>query len=127
MQVKTFVPGTKTCSVGAKAEVNPGKSFFWVLAGLPDPHSDRAFEYYIVPAADMAKNVGELHRRWLATPGKKGQAHKDNTVRAVAVAPGAAEYFSVRRCPAFAAPVVRDRGGTAHVCAGHGAHADVRA
>lgn len=36
IQVKTFVPGTRTCSVGQKAEVNPGEKFFWILAGIPD-------------------------------------------------------------------------------------------
>jgi hypothetical protein len=38
IQVKTFVPGTKTCSVGLKAEKNFGPAFFWVLAGIPQPH-----------------------------------------------------------------------------------------
>lgn len=33
IQVKTFVPGTKTCSVGLKAERQFGESFFWILAG----------------------------------------------------------------------------------------------
>ncbi len=93
IQVKTFVPGTKTCSVGAKAEVNPGSSFFWVLAGIPEPGTHYAFEYFIVPASEMAKNVAGYHRRWLDTPGKNGRAHKDNSVRAVAVAADGPAYF----------------------------------
>jgi hypothetical protein len=93
IQVKTFVPGTKTCSVGVKAEKNPGESFFWVLAGIPEPSSSSAFEYFIVPAAVMAANVAASHKQWLATPGKDGREHKDNTVRAVAVGEGAAPYF----------------------------------
>jgi hypothetical protein len=35
IQVKTFVPGTKTCSVGLNAERAFGPGFFWVLAGIP--------------------------------------------------------------------------------------------
>lgn len=35
IQVKTFLPGTKTCSVGLKAERRFGPTFFWVLAGIP--------------------------------------------------------------------------------------------
>jgi hypothetical protein len=35
----------------------------------------------------MAKNVSEAHELWLSTPGKKGQAHKDNTVRTVHLPP----------------------------------------
>ena len=34
-----------------------------------------------------AKNVAEGHELWLSTPGKKGQAHKDNTVRIVRLPP----------------------------------------
>ena len=93
IQVKTFVPGTKSCSVGAKAEKNPGDKFFWVLAGIPEPGSKAEFEYFIIPAAEMAKNVAEYHQNWLTTPGKAGQPHKDNTVRAVAVGPGGPSYF----------------------------------
>jgi len=93
IQVKTFVPGTKSCSLGAKAEKNPGDKFFWVLAGIPEPGSKAEFEYFIIPAAEMAKNVAEYHQNWLTTPGKAGQPHKDNTVRAVAVGPGGPSYF----------------------------------
>lgn len=89
IQVKTFVPGRKTCSVGAKAEKDYGAKFFWVLAGIPEPGSGSPFEYFIVPSADMARNVGAFHKRWFETPGKGGRAHRDNAVRAVAVANGA--------------------------------------
>lgn len=93
IQVKTFVPGNKTCSVGAKAERQFGEAFFWVLAGIPEPGSLLPFRYYIVPCKEMAMNVTDLHRRWLAAPGKNGQPHNDTSVRAVAVAKGAAAYF----------------------------------
>jgi hypothetical protein len=35
----------------------------------------------------MAKNVSEEHALWLSTPGKKGQAHKDNRMRTVHLPP----------------------------------------
>lgn len=35
----------------------------------------------------MARNVREAHRRWLVSPGVKGQAHKDNKVRTVHLPP----------------------------------------
>ena len=35
----------------------------------------------------MAKNVSEAHQLWLRTPGKKGQPHNDNSVRAVYLPP----------------------------------------
>lgn len=87
IQVKTFVPGKKTCSVGLKAEKNFGPAFFWVLGGIPLPDSNAPFEYFIIPAADMSLNVRAFHERWLATPGKKGQDHQDSPVRAVNVPP----------------------------------------
>jgi hypothetical protein len=93
IQVKTFVPGTKTCSVGTKAEKQFGEFFFWVLAGIPAPGSTLPFRYYVIPCAEMAANVSRYHRQWLLEPGKKGQQRNDNKVRAVAVANGAASYF----------------------------------
>lgn len=93
IQVKTFVPGTKTCNVGLKAEKNFGPAFFWVLAGIPQPDSNAPFEYFIIPSADMSRNVCAFHERWLSTPGKKGQDHKDSSVRAVNVPPNAYAYL----------------------------------
>lgn len=93
IQVKTFVPGTKTCSVSAKAEKHYGAKFLWILAGIPEPGSGLPFEYFIVPSAEMARNVAAFHRRWLDAPGKGGRPHRDNAVRAVAVAAGARPCF----------------------------------
>src|ERR1700736_4199437 len=87
IQVKTFVPGNRTCSVGMKAMKNVGPTFFWVLGGIPTPESKRPFEYYIIPSEIMAKNVSEAHKLWLSTPGRRGQAHTDNTVRIVHLPP----------------------------------------
>jgi len=87
IQVKTFVPGNRTCSVGMKAEKYFGPNFFWVLGGIPLPNSDAAFEYFIIPSADMSSNVGNAHKLWLSTPGKMGQAHKDSMVRTVHLPP----------------------------------------
>jgi len=87
IQVKTFLPGKKTCSVGMKAQRHFGPSFFWILAGIPMPESEHPFEYYIIPSADMAHNVSEAHKMWLETPGTKGQTHKDSKVRIVHLPP----------------------------------------
>ena len=34
IQIKTFVPGGRTCSVGVKAEKDFGENFFWVLGAF---------------------------------------------------------------------------------------------
>lgn len=64
-----------------------GPSFFWILAGIPVPGSNRPFEYYIIPSRDMASNVSQAHDLWIQTPGAKGQAHKENKVRIVDLPP----------------------------------------
>jgi hypothetical protein len=69
IQVKTFVSGNRTCSVGMKAEKDFGKNFFWVLGGIPKRNTNASFEYYIIPASVMAKNVVEAHQLWLKSPG----------------------------------------------------------
>lgn len=99
IQVKTFVPGTRTCSVGAKAERAFGPDFFWVLAGIPEPASEDPFEYFVIPSAEMSEHVAAFHRRWLAAPGQRGQAHKDSNVRAVNVPPNG--YPHLWRVDAF--------------------------
>jgi hypothetical protein len=87
IQVKTFVPGNRTCSIGVKSEKDYGEKFFWVLGGIPQPGDKWNFEYYIIPSSIMSKNVVEEHQLWLKTPGDKGQAHKTNTVRTVHLPP----------------------------------------
>ena len=87
IQVKTFVPGRRTCSVGMKAMRNVGPTFFWISGGIPLAESDSPFEDYIIPSEVMAKNVSEEHALWLSTPGKKGQSHKDNKMQIVHLPP----------------------------------------
>jgi len=101
VQVKTFVPGNKTVTVGRKAEIDNGSNFVWVLAGIPTAESRTGFEYYIIPSADVAKNVANLHQKWLRTPGKDGQPHQDSNVRAIHLPP----YKDV---PAWDVGVYRD-------------------
>ena len=87
IQVKTFVPGGRTCSVGLKAEKDFGENFFWVLGGIPEPESGADFLYYVIPSAIMASEIKRAHRAWLDHPGIKGQAHNDNKIRTVFLPP----------------------------------------
>jgi hypothetical protein len=88
IQVKTFLPGNKRCSVGPKAEKEFGENFFWVLGGIPGPESTRPFEYYVIPARVMAVEISREHALWLKTPGRKERAHIDNSIRVVTLPPG---------------------------------------
>src|SRR5450631_2143020 len=81
------IQGMRTCSVGLKAERNFGDNFFWVLGGIPEPKSQRTFEYYVIPAAEMAENVTRGHQQWLVGLGARGQARNDSKVRTVHLPP----------------------------------------
>ena len=87
IQVKTFVPGARTCSVGLKAEKNFGENFFWVLGGIPEPDSNSNFVYYVIPSSVTAREVSKAHRLWRESPGKKGQEHNESKIRIVNLLP----------------------------------------
>jgi len=87
IQVKTFIPGRKTCSVGMKAEKYFGDNFFWILGGIPEPGTSHGFEYYIIPAKEMSTQIKDAHDLWLNTPGAKGQKRNDSKVRMVHIPP----------------------------------------
>jgi hypothetical protein len=93
IQVKTFLPGTKTCSVGVKAERVYDASFFWILAGVPPAGCNSAFEYFIIPAQVMSEYVAAFHAKWLAELGKGDRVRKDSAVRAVGIHPQSPKYF----------------------------------
>lgn len=75
IQVKTFVPGNKTCSLGLKSEIDYGENFFWILGGIPKPNTNSGFEYFVIPSGIMAKNMRECFKMWRDTPGKDGRPH----------------------------------------------------
>lgn len=90
VQVKTFVPGGKTCSVGLKAEEDYGSRFFWVLAGIATKVGGEN-QYYIIPADVMCREIRSRHKVWLDTPGKGGKKHNDTSIRTVLMPPHARE------------------------------------
>ena len=92
IQVKTYVPGNKTCSVGQKAEKEYQDNFFWVLGGIREPKDKGPNEFYVIPASVMARETKAMHQRWLDTPGKDGQPHKETTVRTVFIPPAKNQY-----------------------------------
>lgn len=88
IQVKTYIPGNRTCSVGLKSEIDYGKNFFWVLGGIPLPGDETNFEYYVIPSHIMAKNMKECFNLWVETPGKNDRPHDpENSIRTVLLPP----------------------------------------
>ena len=87
IQVKTFVPGNRTVSVGLKAEKNYGDNFIWILGGIPHANQDKPFEYYVIPSPVVAENVKKAHRMWLSEKGKNDRVRKDSSVRTIHLPP----------------------------------------
>ena len=38
-------------------------------------------DFFVVPSKVVADYIKKGHQRWLGTPGRKGQKHKDTTMR----------------------------------------------
>lgn len=78
IQVKTTQRTRPIWVLNKKAEDDLAENLFYVFVCLP-PESPP--EYHIVPRKVVARYVRERHQRWLATPGRRGQAHRDNPMR----------------------------------------------
>ena len=78
IQVKTTQGHGKDWVLNQKVETEVAKNLFFVFVRL---NNLDAPEYHIVPRAIVAKYASDNHKKWLDTPGKKGQKHKDNTMR----------------------------------------------
>ena len=65
--------------VGQNAANFHSENMFYVFVAFKK--IDERPEYFIVPSKDVAKHVKDGHKKWLETPGKNGQAHKDSSMR----------------------------------------------
>ena len=64
--------------LGAKAERLVGPTIYYVFVRL---HSGGTPEFFVVPSAVVAEFTSTSHREWLAKPGRKGQPHRDSSIR----------------------------------------------
>ena len=87
IQVKTFKPKSRTCTVGKKAETDYGKNFIWVLCGLPEIGDDSSPDFFIIPSQVLSKQVSSAHKEWLKGETPQGTPRKDSDVRTVAIPP----------------------------------------
>lgn len=78
IQVKTTSYKTKSWTLGAKNEHIEGDNIIYFLVSLNELEQP---EYHIVPSRIVAKTIREDHEKWLATPGRHGQKHNDNSIR----------------------------------------------
>jgi hypothetical protein len=79
IQVKTNQSGKRAWILNKKVELSQKENFFYVFVSLKG-ELERP-EYFIVPSKKVAEFIINDHKKWLSTPGIKGQAHKDNNMR----------------------------------------------
>lgn len=79
IQVKTNQVGNRHWTLHKKAESLVSENLYYVFVSLRGLN-ERA-EYFIVPSIIVADQIKHSYELWLQQPGKKGQPHKDNTLR----------------------------------------------
>ena len=79
IQVKTSQYSNRKWPVGEKAEKLKADTVVYVFVVFKAVNERP--EYFIVPSKYVAERVKHEHQHWLDTPGKKGQAHKETSMR----------------------------------------------
>ena len=79
IQVKTTGYKQKKWVLSKNNEELRGNNIFYVFVSLNELETP---EYHIVPSKVVADTIKASHQAWLNTPGKKGQQHKDTSIRA---------------------------------------------
>jgi hypothetical protein len=79
IQCKTNQSTARKWLLNEKSEEFVSKDHFYVFVALGKP-TDRP-RFHIVPSRVVAERIKKGHRKWLETPGKKGQKHQDSNMR----------------------------------------------
>lgn len=79
IQVKTNQINRREWILNQKAEYYNADNLFFVFVILKR-ELERP-EFFIVPSKVVAHYTKTMHLKWLETPGKKGQAHRDSSMR----------------------------------------------
>jgi hypothetical protein len=79
IQCKTNQKADRKWLLNEKSEEFVSKDHFYVFVALGQP-TDRP-RFHIVPSKVVAERTKKGHRKWLDTPGRKGQKHRDTPMR----------------------------------------------
>lgn len=79
IQVKCGQGSERRWILSRSAESLINDNLFYVFVNLLE--RNELPEFYVVPSRTVAEQVSTVHRRWLSSPGTKGQRHKDTAVR----------------------------------------------
>lgn len=63
-----------------KATIATGERYFFCFVDFQEPKKVRPL-VYVMPAAVVAEVITKAYQKWLSTPGRNGQPHKENPVR----------------------------------------------
>lgn len=78
IQVKTNQAGRAEWMLKSKVERHGTRNLFFVFVRL---NESGAPKFHVVARQTVANEVRLSHKRWLRTPGRNGQKHKENPVR----------------------------------------------
>jgi hypothetical protein len=76
VQVKTTFGNNRSWPLSKKNENIISNDFYYVFVFINDVK-----EYYVVPSKNVSDYISKSHKSWLKKPGKKGQKHKNITLR----------------------------------------------
>jgi hypothetical protein len=79
IQCKTNQSAARKWLLNEKSETFVSENHFYVFVALGKP-TDRP-RYHVVPSRVVAERTRRGHEKWLDTPGRKGQQHRDTKVR----------------------------------------------
>ncbi len=79
IQVKTNRSTERSWILNQKVEDYFAPNLFYVFVNLNN--NEKPPDFFIVPSHVVAQHAKQSHEKWLKTPGKKGQKHKDNPMR----------------------------------------------
>ena len=85
--------GSKTIAIQVKTTEGKTEPRSWIMSEKSEKRVDNLFyifvslkkdkmpEFFIVSSNDVADYISSHHKKWLETPGKKGQQHKTTNMR----------------------------------------------
>jgi hypothetical protein len=79
IQCKTNQKADRKWLLNEKSEEFISKDHFYVFVAL-SKSTDRP-RYHVVPSRVVAERTKKGHKKWLDTPGRKGQQHRDTPMR----------------------------------------------
>lgn len=79
IQVKTNSGSNRNWILNQKAENYFADNLFYVFVNLNN--NEKHPDFFIVPSKVVANYCKRSHKKWLNTPGRKGQKHQDNPIR----------------------------------------------